>query len=313
MRIEKTVFISYRRTNVPWALLIFKDLTSQGYDVFFDFIGIASGDFKRAILENIRARAHFLVLLTPSALDGCSRPDDWLRREVEEALAMRRNIVPLMLEGCDFSSPHIANQLSGKMAALKGYNTLRVPADYFDEAMGRLRGQYLSVPLDAVLHPMSSVVRDAAHHQQQAAIVAPAVQERELTAQKYLEQAFRAADLREAIRLYGQVIRLEPDNAYAYYKRASHRDATADFAGAREDYDTAIRLKPDDSDAYNNRGVLRVVQGDIGGAREDFDTAIRLEPDFAIALRNRASLRQRQGDSAGAQEDFDRAGSSRQS
>src|SRR3984885_12506777 len=78
-RIEKTVFISYRRTNIPWALAIFKDLTHHGYDVFFDFNGIASGDFERVILENIPARAHFLVLLTPSALERCDDPRSRLR------------------------------------------------------------------------------------------------------------------------------------------------------------------------------------------------------------------------------------------
>ena len=67
--IEKTVFISYRRTNVPWALAIFQNLRQHGYDVFFDYSGIASGDFESVILGNINARAHFLVLLTPSALE----------------------------------------------------------------------------------------------------------------------------------------------------------------------------------------------------------------------------------------------------
>ena len=65
-RIEKTVFLSYRRTNLSWALAIFQHLTQHGYDVFFDFQGIASGDFEHAILENINARAHFLLVLTPS-------------------------------------------------------------------------------------------------------------------------------------------------------------------------------------------------------------------------------------------------------
>jgi hypothetical protein len=73
-RIEKTVFISYRRTNAPWALLIFQNLTQPGYDAFFDFTGIASGDFESVILENIRARAHFLILLTPSVLERCDEP-----------------------------------------------------------------------------------------------------------------------------------------------------------------------------------------------------------------------------------------------
>jgi hypothetical protein len=34
--------------------------------VFIDFSGIDSGDFESVILGNITARAHFLVLLTPS-------------------------------------------------------------------------------------------------------------------------------------------------------------------------------------------------------------------------------------------------------
>jgi hypothetical protein len=79
-RIEKTVFLSYRRTNIPWALAIFQNLTQHGYDLFFDFNGIDSGDFEHVILGNITARAHFLVLLTPSALERCSDPADWLRR-----------------------------------------------------------------------------------------------------------------------------------------------------------------------------------------------------------------------------------------
>jgi len=78
-RVEKTAFISYRRTNAPWALAVFQDLTRNGYDVFFDFQGIASGDFERVILESIKARAHFLVLLTPSALERCGEPGERLR------------------------------------------------------------------------------------------------------------------------------------------------------------------------------------------------------------------------------------------
>src|ERR1035438_9293698 len=103
-QIEKTVFLSYRRTNVPWALAIFQNLTQHGYDVFFDYTGLASGDFERVILGNIKARAHFLVLLTPSALERSDNPADWLRREIETALEAQRNIVPLMLEGFDFGT-----------------------------------------------------------------------------------------------------------------------------------------------------------------------------------------------------------------
>jgi hypothetical protein len=84
-RIEKTVFLSYRRTNIAWALAIFQNLSHNGFDVFFDYCGIGSGDFEGVILGNITARAHFLVLLTPSALERCDAPTDWLRREIETA------------------------------------------------------------------------------------------------------------------------------------------------------------------------------------------------------------------------------------
>src|SRR5450755_318913 len=179
-RVEKTAFLSYRRTNITWALAIFQNLTQHGYDVFFDFNGIASGDFERVILGNIPARAHFLVLLTPSALERCNDPADWLRREIETALVNRRNIVPLMLEGFDFGTPAIANQLTGQLAALKHYNGVRIPPDYFDEAMERLRERYLNVPLSAVLHPVSPAAARAVIEQKAAAAAASSIQEQQL-------------------------------------------------------------------------------------------------------------------------------------
>src|SRR5262245_46541698 len=171
-RIEKTVFVSYRRTDESWALAVFGDLTHHGYDVFIDYDGIASGSFETAILENIKARAHFLVLLTPTALERCGDPKDWMRREIEAALDSQRNIVPLMLAGFDFSTPATASQLTGKLAALKEYNGISIPAGFFHEAMGRLRNKFLSVSLDTVMHPASLSARQAATEQKDKATMA---------------------------------------------------------------------------------------------------------------------------------------------
>jgi hypothetical protein len=168
-RVEKTVFISYRREDLPHALLVFKELTHHGFDVFIDYQGLTSGAFEAVILENIRARAHFLVVLTPSALDRCSESGDWLRREIEAAIEGRRNVVPLMLQGFSFSSPAVVNNLTGKLEALSRYNGLEVPYPYFDEAMKRLRQRHLNVPLDTVLHPASAVAVQTAKAQQVAA------------------------------------------------------------------------------------------------------------------------------------------------
>jgi tetratricopeptide (TPR) repeat protein len=268
-RIEKTVFLSYRRTNIPWALAIFQNLTQHGYDVFFDYNGIARGDFERVILGNIVARAHFLVLLTPSALERCGDPNDWLRREIEAALNSRRNTVPLMLEGFDFGTPKITNQLTGQLAALRHYNGLSIPPEYFLEAMGRLRDRYLNVALTAVLHPSLAAQR-AAIEQRAAAEVAPAVLEQELTAQQWFERGFAAVDIDEQLRFYSEAIRLKPDYASAFNNRAVARENQRDHAGAIEDFNEAIRLKPDHAEAFSSRGNARAIQSDEAGAIEDY-------------------------------------------
>ncbi len=190
---EKTVFISYRRTNFPWALAIFQDLTKNGFDVFFDYDGLASGAFEQAILGNIRARAHFLVVLTPSALDRCDEPADWLRREIETALDARRNIVPLLIDGFDFSTPSIATRFTGKLSALKQYNALPVPAAFFAAAMDSLRAKYLNVPLDAVLHPASPSAQRAATEQKAAATEAPEVSTDELLRTVHMPEETKSA------------------------------------------------------------------------------------------------------------------------
>jgi hypothetical protein len=61
-RVEKTVFISYRRKDISWALAVYQYLTSQEYDVFFDYTSLSGGDFEQVIVSNIKARAHFVLL-----------------------------------------------------------------------------------------------------------------------------------------------------------------------------------------------------------------------------------------------------------
>ncbi len=306
-RIEKTVFLSYRRTNIPWALAIFQNLTQYGYDVFFDYNGIAAGDFERIILGNIAARAHFLVLLTPSALERCGDPEDWLRREIEAALASQRNIVPIMLESFDFSAPGIVNQLTGTLAELRNYNGLRVPPDYFDAGMERLRTKFLNVPLTAVIHPASGPAQQVADEQKAAASAAPAVQEAELTAQQWFERGMSVTDGKDKIRAYSEAIRLFPDYAEAFRNRGIVRHGLGDLQGALRDYNDAIWLKADDFHAYHNRGVIRDKIGDREGAQEDYNQAIWLKQDQAKPLVKKGIESRRAGQFEKALREFNEA------
>ncbi len=53
------------------------------------------GSSSSIILNQIEARAHFVVILTPGTVERCTEPGDWLRREIEYAMDKQRNIVPL--------------------------------------------------------------------------------------------------------------------------------------------------------------------------------------------------------------------------
>lgn len=168
-KVEKTVFMSYRRKDISWALAVYQYLTNHGYDVFFDFTSIPSGDFEQIIISSIKSRAHFLVILTPSALDRCTESEDWFRREIETALEEKRNIIPVFCDGFSFEVPSVSKNLFGQLVTLKKYNGLEVPASYFEAAMERLRNQYLNVSLDGVLHPVSEKVQKVTEAQKTAA------------------------------------------------------------------------------------------------------------------------------------------------
>lgn len=97
---EKTVLISYRRdaTGKAFARSVKEALTHRGYDVFLDVDTVEAGPWEEQILTQVPKRAHFLLLLTPGALDRCADTNDWVRREFLTAVASGRNIVPVREE-----------------------------------------------------------------------------------------------------------------------------------------------------------------------------------------------------------------------
>jgi len=100
---EKTVFISYRRdaTGKAFARSIKQELKHHGYDAFLDVDCIDAGEWAKQIHTEVPKRAHFLLLLTPGALDRCADETDWVRRELLLARERGRNIVPVREESVD--------------------------------------------------------------------------------------------------------------------------------------------------------------------------------------------------------------------
>lgn len=144
-----TVFISYRRRASSFvARSIYQDLRAHQYDVFMDVTDIDAGQFESIILNQVAARAHFLVILTPGTVENFSSEDDWMRREIEHAIATGRNVVPVTALGCTMNDvkPHLPKSLK----KLAGFNAVDIPVDYFDEAMTKLRDRFLRVADDAI-------------------------------------------------------------------------------------------------------------------------------------------------------------------
>lgn len=95
---NKRVFISYRReTGGEVARLLQSFLEVHGFDVFLDVDGLGTGHFDRQLLREIESRPHFLLVCSPGALDRCTDPADWVRREIAHAIQHGRHIVPIVL------------------------------------------------------------------------------------------------------------------------------------------------------------------------------------------------------------------------
>ena len=82
------VFISYRREVSQYmAMALWQNLTAQGIDVFYDIESLRAGYFDEIIRTQIAARPYMVPILAPGALNRCVDEDDWLRRELEAAIA----------------------------------------------------------------------------------------------------------------------------------------------------------------------------------------------------------------------------------
>lgn len=109
MSMKYDVFISYRRDGcLDLARSICYYLRSKGVRCFFDLKEIKDGKFDEKIYDAIERTKYFLLLLTDGSLDKCTNPEDWVRLEIEHAIAVKDNrhqIVPLVVDGKGFCFP----------------------------------------------------------------------------------------------------------------------------------------------------------------------------------------------------------------
>ena len=71
--------------------------------------------------------------------------------------------------------------------------------------------------------------------------------------------------------------------------RALSLEEDEDFEGAIAEYSSLIRINPQDSFAYYHRGYCYVRTGDLRNAEDDFSAIIRMDPHDSTARFNRAT------------------------
>lgn len=139
---ERGVFISYRR-SISWSIarLVHGELVRRDYDVFMDTQSLSHGKFDEAIRKAILARRHFVVVLEPRTIRSRAVQDDWMYREIQIAMTANCNIVPVTIDGFDFS--HNSGNLPKEIESLQSYNAVPLFHQYFDAGIERLCSLFL--------------------------------------------------------------------------------------------------------------------------------------------------------------------------
>ena len=111
-----------------------------------------------------------------------------------------------------------------------------------------------------------------------------------------------------AIDDYDEAIRLDPQHFQAYGNRGIAYFNVAEPQQAIKDFGQAIRVNPLDASAYENRAITNLNLGELHKAIDDFSEAIRLDPpDDGRVYKYRARVYTLLRNDAAAQHDIDQA------
>lgn len=129
----RLVFISYRRERgYELAHLVNAELRSRGLRTFIDVAESDPGQFWSQIQAAIHSCRALVLICTNGSFEA--RPgDDWVLREVSEAMALRRPIVPVFSQ--DFKPP---TTLPSPLAQAMEYNGVSMDTQFHVAAFDHL-------------------------------------------------------------------------------------------------------------------------------------------------------------------------------
>jgi formylglycine-generating enzyme required for sulfatase activity len=208
------IFISYRRKSWPFTHRLAEELGRRlNAEIFVDFTGVDETNFEHAILRNLReSDAVLLVISEHTFADRIHHDDDWVRREIREALTHRIPLVLVCVDGL-LPPPGLPDDIKD-VARMQGINFY---PEYFTAAVDRLAA--FVVKIGAA--PPRAVVESPSP---------PAAEEKEIGGTATLDEALGLLDAGD----YNKAIFLLESLAQAGYK-SRYVNIEVVLAQARQD------------------------------------------------------------------------------
>jgi tetratricopeptide (TPR) repeat protein len=110
------------------------------------------------------------------------------------------------------------------------------------------------------------------------------------------QRGFAAANERrfpDALNDFNEAIKLKPNDAGAYERRAAIETKMNDLEKAQADYTEAIKLKPNGVHNYLYRGYILEMKGDLQGAMADTEKVLKMDKKNAEALTRKTRIETR--------------------
>ncbi len=116
--------------------------------------------------------------------------------------------------------------------------------------------------------------------------------------EQLLQQGYDAVNARrveEAESIFRQVIKIDPNNAEAYYNLGIALGQQRKLEEAVANFQQVIKLNPNNAEAYTNLGILLVLQWKLKEGIAKIQQAIEIDPNNAEAYNHLGLALQQQG------------------
>ena len=128
------LFISYRREGgYELARLLYSSFKEAGLNPFFDVEELRSGPFDEKLYTYIEESQNFVLVLSPNSLQRCESEKDWVRLEIERAIKLGKNIIPVMMK--NFTFPE---NLPESLSPLPMFNGATINQEYFNASIEKI-------------------------------------------------------------------------------------------------------------------------------------------------------------------------------